>query len=216
MQCPSCVQRIHRGAEVCPHCGFSITLAEISYGSGKIITTTFDDNAGLLRMKYRPIVQKCMQRFSLRFPQFFFALYTRSFTHKADLRQYGFWFLNRTVFSDQAAHQSNASAVLLVMDAENKHAGLSFGYMLDPYLDEGDTLACLEKAQTLWTDYQYAEGIVAVVKHLEVILIRKHRMQRKDPHQFAKMVAPPNNVGTFAKTSKSSEHEPRRSKEVEP
>ncbi len=141
-------------------------------------------------MKDRLLVQKFMQRFSRRFPQFFFALYIRSFARDVDLRQYGFWMVNRAVFFDLDSHQSNASVILLVMDADHKLAGMSFGYALDAYLDEADTMACLQKAQSLWMEQQYASGIIAVIKHLEAILIRKHRMLRKNPHTFAQKVSP--------------------------
>jgi hypothetical protein len=39
-------------------------------------------------------------------------------------------------------------------------------------------------------EQQYASGIIAVIKHLEAILIRKHRMLRKNPHTFAQKVSP--------------------------
>jgi hypothetical protein len=199
MQCPRCVQRIHRGAEVCPHCGFSLALADQGFVGLERKTATLADAVGLLRMKDRLMVQKCMQKFSQRFPQFFFALNIGSFAHKTDLRQYGFWVLNRAVFSDLPPQLSNAAAILLVMDADHKLAGMSFGYALDAFLDEEDTMACLQKAQSLWMEHQYAEGIIAVIKHLEAILIRRHRMQKKNLQPFAQKVSPPNKVVAVAR-----------------
>jgi hypothetical protein len=193
------VQKIHRGAEICPHCGFSLSLANQSFVREETRISTLSDIVGILRMKDRLLVQKCMQKFSRRFPQFFFALYIRSFAREADLRQYGFWVLNRAVFFDLPAQLTNASGILLVMDADHRLAGISFGYALDAYLDEEDTMACLLKAQSLWMECQYAAGIIAVIKHLETILIRKHKMLRKNPQPFAQKVSPPNQVISSAK-----------------
>jgi uncharacterized membrane protein YgcG len=175
------VQRIHCGAVVCPHCGFSLESADQSFVSKEIRTTTLSDSAGLLRLIDRHRVQKCVQKFSHRFPQFFFAINILTFAYKTDLRLFSFWLLNRAVFSDLAPDQNNAAAILLVMDDNHKLASLTFGYALDPYLDEQDTSACLQRAQSLWMENQFADGIIALVKQLEAILIRKHRRQKKKP-----------------------------------
>ncbi|MEY5020371.1 MAG: hypothetical protein RLZ22_1459, partial [Verrucomicrobiota bacterium] len=45
MKCPRCVQSIHRAAELCPHCGFSMADADYIYGGGEVSLRALTDEA---------------------------------------------------------------------------------------------------------------------------------------------------------------------------
>ncbi len=203
MKCPRCVQKIHRGAEACPHCGFCLSTADAEFGSGEVIVRTLTDAAGLMRKAERIVVQEAIERFSKRFPQLFFAVYTGVFRESANLRQFGFWLLNRGAFEDVALHRPNAAGILLVMDVEGKAAGITYGYLLDPYLDEDDTFQCLSKAHPYWLDRRPDQGIVVLLKTLEKILKKKSRAARKDPENFERKVTPPPQMGDLVKRIRS-------------
>ena len=203
MKCPRCVQKIHRGAEACPHCGFCLSIADAEFGSVEVIVRTLTDAAGLMRKAERSLVQEAIERFSKRFPQLFFAVYTGVFRESACLRQFGFWLLNRGAFEDVALHRPNAAGILLVMDVEGKVAGITYGYLLDPYLDEDDTFQCLSKAHPHWLDRRPDQGILALLKTLEKILKKKSRGARKDPKSFKRKVTPPPQIGDLVKRVRS-------------
>lgn len=199
MKCPRCVQRIHRTAEGCPHCGFTLEDADRVFGTDGLVVRRLTDAAGLLRRAERERVREALDRFARRFPQLFLAVYTGAFTEMTSLRQFGFWLLNRAAFEDTGVDQPNEAAVLLAIDAESKAASLSYGYLLDPFLDEGDTFRCLSKAHPHFLEGDYRRGIVAAARALEKVLRRRSRQARRDPERFERKVRPPQEVGDLVR-----------------
>lgn len=191
MKCPRCVQVIHRGAELCPHCGFGIGEMDARYGKDNPSLRRLADPAGLIRLRERAKVQAALDHFSLCFPQLFAAVYTCSSRESGNLRQFGFWLLNRAAFEDVPVEQPNEAGILLVIDPEAKSAGVSWGYLLDPYLTEDDTFVCLSRAHAYFLEGNFADGIVRFVGQLENILSGKLAQARRDPDRFGRKVAPP-------------------------
>ncbi len=132
-----------------------------------------------------------MERISRRFPQVFVAVYTGALGEVANLRQFGFWLLNRSAFQDVPADKPNEAGILLTIDPESKAAGIVFGYLLDAYLEESDTFECLCRAHAHWLEGRYADGVVKALLHLEGILCKRSRHARRDPEHFQRKVLPP-------------------------
>jgi len=199
MKCPRCVQRIHRGAGSCPHCGFGMGDADGRFGGDEVVLRCLTDAAGMLRRGERERVEAAMERFGKRFPQVFFAVYTGALGEVANLRQFGFWLLNRAAFEDVPAEKPNEAGVLLVIDPESKAAGMTFGYLLDPFLEEGDTFECLSRAHSYWLEGRYADGIVKLIGYLDGVLRKRARQARRDPEKFERKVMPPPRVGDLVR-----------------
>jgi len=195
MKCPRCVQRIHRAAESCPHCGFSIADADAQFGVEEVRLRRLTDSAGILRRGDREQVAASMERITRRLPQVFVAVYTGALGEVANIRQFGFWLLNRSAFEDVPVDQPNEAGILLTIDPESKAAGMVFGYLLDPFLEEADTFECLTRGHAYWLEQRYAEGIVRVLARLEVILCKRSRQARRDPEYFQRKVLPPAMTG---------------------
>ena len=132
MKCPRCVQRIHRAAESCPHCGFSIADADLLFGEKEIRLKMLTDAAGLFRLHERDLLDEKLHRMGTLFPQLFVSIYTGNLHHEGQVRQLGFWLLNRGVFQDVPVDKPNDNGVIVVIDPDAKMAGISFGYLLDP------------------------------------------------------------------------------------
>jgi hypothetical protein len=190
MRCPRCVRKIHRGADTCPRCGFSLVQADQSFSSELTQLPALADRAGLMRLVERNRVQKAMNRFRWRFPQLFFAVYTGVFRDDETMRCSGFWLLNRARFHDVDG-LTNSSCILLIIDVERKCASMSFGYALDPYLDEEMTFRCLSKAHPHWLESCYDEGISALLSELYKILRRQSHFASKSPDRYAQSVLSP-------------------------
>ncbi len=190
MKCPRCVQSIHRAAELCPHCGFSIADADFVYGGNEVVLHSLADVAGIFGRDQRERVEVALERFSRRFPQLFVAVYTGSLGEVANIRQFGFWLLNRAAFEDVPADKPNESGILITIDPESKAAGMIFGYALDAVLDESDTFECLSRAHGHWIEGRYDDGLIKLLIHLEGILIKRSRQARRDPEQFRRKVMP--------------------------
>ena len=199
MKCPRCVQVIHRGASVCPHCGFGLAEVDAKYGAEDVSLRRLADVAGLIRSKERGKVSAALDRFSRKFPQLFFAVYTGSGQGGGNLRQFGFWLLNRAAFEDVPVERPNEAGILLVIDADSKSASITWGYQLDPFLTEEDTFHCLSRAHAYWLEGRYAEGVVRMIAQLEKVLKKKAAQARRDPERFERKVAPPPRTGEIAR-----------------
>jgi hypothetical protein len=191
MKCPRCVQRIHRAAESCPHCGFSLEQADERFGGEDVRLRRLTDRAGILRSDERERVELAMTRIERKFPQVFVAIHTGALGEVANIRQFGFWLLNHAAFEDLPPDKPNQGGILITVDPESKAAGIFFGYLLDPYLDETDTFECLSRAHAYWLEQRYAEGLIRALLHLESLLCRRSRQARRDPGQFRRKVMPP-------------------------
>jgi hypothetical protein len=199
MKCPRCVQRIHRAAGGCPHCGFTLADADTIFGAVDVRLRTLTDAAGLMRRGEQRRVESAMQRFNRRFPQLFVAVHTGSYLGVANLRQFGFWFLNRAVFEDLPAARFNEACILIVIDADAKAAGVSFGYALDAFLEEDDTFQCLSRAHSYWLEGRHAEGLVKAIEQLTIILKKRSRQAQRDPQRFERKVVRPPQLGALVK-----------------
>lgn len=207
MKCPRCVQRIHRAAASCPHCGFALAEADQRFGTDDVRLSSLADTAGLLRRRERERVERAMEDFNRKFPQLFIAVYTGSLGEVGQLRQFGFWLLNRAAFDDVPVEKPNAAGILLVVDAESKAAGFTFGYMLDPFLEEGDTFDCLTRAHSHWLEGNYADGIVKSIGQLTLVLRKRCRQASRDRERFERKVLPPSKVGDMVHRIRSG-HRP--------
>ena len=180
---------------MCPHCGFSIADADERFGSEDVRLLSLTDSAGIIRRHERAMVEDAMERIAAKFPQIFVAVYTGSLGEIANIRQFGFWLLNRSAFEDVPVEKPNEAGILLTIDPESKAAGIVFGYLLDPFLEEADTFECLSRAHAFWLEGRYAEGIVKALDQLEGILARRSRQARRDPDHFLRKILPPSMVG---------------------
>ncbi len=189
MKCPRCVQKIHRAAESCPHCGFSLADADANFGAEDVIIRCLTDTAGLFRRNERQRVETAMEKISQRFPQLFVAIYTGSLGEVANIRQFGFWLLNRAAFEDVPVEKPNEAGILITLDPDSKAAGIVFGYLLDPFLEEPDTFECLSRAHAHWLEGRYTDGILRVLTHLEIVLQKRSHQARRDREYFETKVS---------------------------
>lgn len=184
MKCPRCVQQIHRAAVVCPHCGFSLADADQLFGDEEIKLRCLTDTAGIFRRHQRDLLEDAMERIAHLFPQIFVAIYTGSLGESGHLRQFGFWLLNRGVFEDVPIEKPNENGILIVIDPDLKAAGMTHGYLLDPYLEEQDSFDCLSRAHAYWLEGRYADGALRALRALEQLLIKRCRQARRDPEKY--------------------------------
>ena len=199
MKCPRCVQMIHRAAVVCPHCGFGMADANRMFGDGDVKLRSLTDTAGIFRRDERNRLEDEMERIGIVFPQVFVAVYTGRVGEIANLRQFGFWLLNRGLFEDIPVEKPNAAGVMIVIDPDSKAAGMTFGYLLDPFIEEQDTFDCLSRAHSYWLEGRYAEGLLKCLVHLHKLLRKRSRRARRDPECFERKVASPVAVGDLVR-----------------
>ena len=156
MKCPRCVQKIHRAAVECPHCGFHMGHADELFGEHGVKLSKVSDVAGVLRYRERKEARRVAAEFERAFPQLFFAVYFGAREDLPCVRQFGLWLLNRGSFEDVEGKRANEAGILLTVDVAAKVAGISYGYLLEPYLDEEATFAALSRGAPV----SFAGGLV--------------------------------------------------------
>lgn len=199
MKCPRCVQLIHRAAVVCPHCGFGMPDADRMFGDSEVKLRSLTDAAGIFRRNDRDRLEVEMERIGVVLPQVFVAVYTGNVGEMVNLRQFGFWLLNRGVFEDVPVEKPNEAGILIVIDPDSKVAGITFGYLLDPFLEERDSFDCLSRAHSYWLEGRYTEGLMKCLGQLGKLLKKRARQARRDPEKYERKVAPPVAVGNLVK-----------------
>ncbi len=175
MKCPRCVQRVHRMARQCPHCGFGIGDVDKVFGDEDVRVGTLTDAAGVLRKGERVATRRMLRRFQNRFPQLFFGIYFGTFKELPGLRQFGFWLLNRGAFDDVDVSRPNEGGILLCVDVGGKSAGLTFGHALQPFLDEESTFKALAAAHPFLLQGQWSKASEVVVRKITRILVKQSR-----------------------------------------
>lgn len=199
MKCPRCVQLIHRAATVCPHCGFGMADADRMFGDSEVKLRSLTDAAGIFRRNDRDKLEDEMERIGIAFPQIFVAVYTGGLGELSNLRQFGFWLLNRGLFEDVPMEKPNEAGILIVIDPDSKAAGMTFGYLLDAFLEEQDSFDCLSRAHAYWLEGRYAEGLIKCLRQLRKLLRKRSRQARRDPERYERKVATPVAVGDLVR-----------------
>jgi len=164
--------------------------ADAAFRSHPLKRWCLTDQAGILRRSERARVAAAMARLSRLLPQVFVVVHTGAMGDVATLRQFGFWLLNRTTFEDVPGDLTNESGILIIIDPETKAAGMVFGYLLEPYLEEIDTFECLARGHAHWLEQRYAEGLVKAIAHLQSILRKRSCQARRTPEVFQRKMLP--------------------------
>jgi hypothetical protein len=76
---------------------------------------------------------------------------------------------------------------------------MTFGYLLDPFIEEQDTFDCLSRAHSYWLEGRYAEGLLKCLVQLRKLLSKRSRRARRDPEWFERKVATPVAVGDLVR-----------------
>ena len=184
MKCPRCVQRVHKKARQCPHCGFSISDVDRAFGEDDVRLRTLTDAAGVLRKRERLVLRRTLRDFQTIFPQLFFGVYFGTFHEVPSLRQFGFWLLNRGAFEDVDVSRPNEGGILLSVDVGGKSAGITYGYSLQPFLSDDTTFSAISAAHPHFLEGQWLKASEMVVGKLAKELRKQARRSHRDPDAF--------------------------------
>ncbi len=184
MKCPRCVQRVHRMARQCPHCGFCIADVDQIFGEDDVRLGILTDSAGVLRKRERLALRRMLRKFESTFPQLFFGIYFGTFRELPCLRQFGFWLLNRGAFEDVDISRPNEAGILLCVDVGGKSAGITYGYSVQPFLNDEATFKAVSAAHPHFLQGQWLKASEVVIRKVSRTLSRQSRRARRDPEAF--------------------------------
>ncbi|MGJ8677838.1 MAG: TPM domain-containing protein [Akkermansiaceae bacterium] len=191
------MQKIHRSASQCPHCGFTMSDLDAQYGSQEVKVRRLNDAAGVLRMRDRRKAEAWFNQFEKHFPQLFFSVHYGALDERANIRQFGMWLLNKAAYEDVDISRPNDGGVLLTVDVNSKTAAITFGYYLDLYLRDEDTFAILSKAHPYLLDGNHLKALRVVIQKLTAVLKKRARHANKHVEQYQRLV----NVGQRGQVS---------------
>ncbi|MDG1358022.1 MAG: TPM domain-containing protein [Akkermansiaceae bacterium] len=184
MRCPRCVQKIHRSAAQCPHCGFALSDLDDLYGADEVRLKRLTDMAGALRLSERRKLEGALDEFQVSFPQLFFSVYYGALEDRTNIRQFGMWLLNHAAYDDLEINRPNDGGILLLVDLNTKVASITFGYLIDPFLTEEDTFNILAKAHPHLLQGNHLKAALVVARQLSHVLKRKSRQANRHPESF--------------------------------
>ncbi len=174
----------------CPHCGFEIGDVDEIFGAQDVRLKCLTDAAGVLKRKERVAARKMLGEFQRKFPQLFCAVYFGTFKELPSLRQFGFWLLNRGAFEDVEVSRPNEAGVLLSVDVSGKSAGITFGYALQPFLDDEGTFKALSAAHPFFLQGQWLRATGIVVGRISRSLASQARRAKRVPEAFESVPQP--------------------------
>ncbi len=126
-------------------------------------------------------MRRVLDKFESKFPQLFVSVYLGAFEDLQNIRQLGFWMLNRADYVDLDEDRPNENGILILVDVNSKSVSISYGYALLPYLDEDTTFAALSAGHPSFIQGDFLEALTTVVHKLEGFLLKGWKKVTKDP-----------------------------------
>lgn len=168
--CPRCSEPLHRGHLACPVCGFSLRDADATFGSKRVRLQRLIDATATISDEHTEQLNRRLDRFESDFPQLVFAAYIADLSADINLRELGFWLINRAILDSP---RGNDQAILLCIDSQHLSASLSLGYLPEQHLSEEALAAVLEEARPHLAARHYARLISSCVNSLTSELRKK-------------------------------------------
>ena len=175
MRCPSCRRPVDHEAESCYSCGYSAEVSMSQFGYNDVRMKRVHDGADCLRVKEIWDIEDLFRQLDSRFPQLLFAVYLGDLPDSMSPGELGFWLLNRARIEGTELQQSNDCAILLIIDMENKQAGLSLGYFAERLLTEHDCIRTLMNSRPLLINGDFGDAVVRIFRKLDRILTARSK-----------------------------------------
>lgn len=136
VHCPACYAADDRGEDTCRHCGFSAELLAERFPIRPPDFARIMDTDGMLPASELRRLNRDIDAFEARFPQFRVALCLTRLPGDFDVRQAGFWLMNFSPLSVGETPEDREATLLFLIDHRNRRVGLTTGYRLDPFLGD--------------------------------------------------------------------------------
>ncbi len=171
MYCLRCLQRIHRGANDCPHCDFSLPVLLAELDDAQLAGPCLCDSAGALKARERRSLNHLLERFRYQFPQALVTVHFETLPFEADLRERAFYLQNCYQCSDSDLPPEQSLTILL--DMEKKEITMCYGYAFEEMLSEQVTFDLLVKTHPYLLQSQYLRAIKVLLNAIAKVFRRK-------------------------------------------
>ena len=165
--CPRCSQPLHQGHSACPVCDFSLADVDSTFGSKRVRLQRIVDASSTISDVKAEWLNEKMDRFELDFPQLLFVAYIADLSEDLNLRELGFWLINRGIIDSP---RSNDSVILLCINSRIRSASLSLGYVPEQHLTEEALSAILKETRAHLAQCHFAQVIASCLDSLTLHL----------------------------------------------
>ena len=181
VRCPACRAPAIETDAACGQCGFSLEVADRTFGIPPALQGPIADTTGCLGVFALRRAASVIDDVERRFPQVRIAVVLMEVPQQAPLVPYAFWIFNRGSLSSSVEKGGENRLVMLLIDVSSDRAIAMVGYGLEPFIQEVHLQSCLQAAQQPLGRGRFAQAIESFVRELDRQLVELWRLM---PRQF--------------------------------
>ncbi len=167
VRCPACRTPAIENDAACRQCGFSLEVADRTFGIAPALQRPIADPAGILGVFAQKRAESVIDQVERRFPQISIAAVLMDVPQQAPLVPYAFWIFNRGRLSSAVEKGGENRLVMLLIDTNSDRAITMVGYGLEPFIQEMHLQSCLQAAQQPLQRRQFAQAIESFARELD-------------------------------------------------
>jgi len=181
VRCPACRAPAIETDAACRQCGFSLELADRTFGIAPALQRPIADITGTLGTFAQRRAAQVIAEVERRFPQLSIAVVLMEVPAQAPLVPYAFWLFNRGSLSSAVEKAGENRLVMLLIDTSSDRAIAMVGYGLEPFMQEVHLQSCLQAAEQPLRRRRFAQAIESFARELDRQLVELCRLV---PRQF--------------------------------
>lgn len=179
MRCPFCQSPAQEDTVECSSCGFSLPKLEQFLGVPPAVTHGIFDPKHRFSRKDRRRVQLALDRFHRKFPQMGFTVFLGNIKPETPLPLYSFWLFNRSSLCASLRNGAINREIFLTIDTDNRRAGLTIGYGLEPFVGQHHLEKILEAARAELAQGAWGLATLTVIDQFTDLLAGIHAAMRR-------------------------------------
>lgn len=165
----------------CRQCGFSLEVADRTFGIAPALQRPIADVSGVLGGFAQRRAAHVIAEVERRFPQLSVAVVLMEVPQQAPLLPYAFWIFNRGSLSSAVEKGGENRLVMMLIDTNSDRAVAMVGYGLEPFTQELHLQSCLQAAEQPLRRRRYGPAIESFARELDRKLVELCRLV---PRQF--------------------------------
>jgi uncharacterized membrane protein YgcG len=166
VRCPACRTPAIENDAACRQCGFSLEVADRSFGIAPALQRPIADVAGVMGSFAHKRAAHVIAQVERQFPQLAIAAVLMDVPQQAPLVPYAFWIFNRGQLSSAVEKGGENRLVMLLIDTNTDRAIAMVGYGLEPFIQEVPLQSCLQAALQPLQRGHHAQAIESFVREL--------------------------------------------------
>jgi uncharacterized membrane protein YgcG len=181
VRCPACRAPAIESDAACRQCGFSLEVADRTFGIAPALQAPIADTTGSLGTFAQRRAAQVIEDVERHFPQLHIAVVLMEVPQQVPLVPYAFWIFNRGGLSSAVEKGGENRLVMLLIDTSSDRAIAMVGYGLEPFIQEVHLQSCLQAAEQPLRRGRFAQAIESFARELDRQLLDLWRLM---PKQF--------------------------------